>query len=95
MFTIILWSLFIAGIVAGRIFRNRRSIRLVGSRTMPTVLVLLFLFGAEIGSDKLLMGSLPELGVGAAVMAVACVTGSVLFSVLVYRLVKNRIGGRR
>lgn len=95
MFAIILWSLFIVGIAVGRIFRDRRAIRLVGSFTMPAVLILLFLFGAEIGSDKLLMGSLPELGVGAVVMAVACVIGSVVFSALVYRIVKNRIGSGR
>lgn len=95
MFTLILWTLFIAGIVVGRLFRRRRGVRLVGTWTMPTVLLLLFLFGAQIGSDEVLMESLPRLGAGAALIAVACVSGSVVFSVLVYRLVKNKIKAGR
>ncbi|MCM1331859.1 MAG: lysine exporter LysO family protein [Bacteroides sp.] len=91
MFTAILWTLFISGIVIGRIFRKNRGVRLAGSWTMPTVLLLLFLFGAEIGSDERIMLSLPQLGAKAATMAVACVAGSVFLSGLVYRIVKNRI----
>lgn len=95
MFTLILWTLFIAGIVVGRLFRRRRGVRLLGTWTMPTVLLLLFLFGAQIGSDEVLMESLPRLGAGAALIAVACVSGSVVFSALVYRLVKNKIKAGR
>ena len=95
MFTLILWTLFIAGIVVGRLFRRRCGVRLVGTWTMPTVLLLLFLFGAQIGSDEVLMESLPRLGAGAALIAVACVSGSVVFSALVYRLVKNKIKAGR
>lgn len=84
-----------SGIIVGRFFRNCRWIRIAGSKTMPTVLLLLFLFGADIGSDDVIMRSLPDLGAWAAVMAVACVTGSVLFSVAIYRFVRNRIGQRR
>jgi len=58
---------------------------------MPTVLLLLFLFGAEIGADERVMLSLPTLGSMAVVMAVSCVAGSVILSGLVYRMIRNRI----
>ena len=89
MFTAILWTLFLSAIVFGRLFRKNSVVRRLGSLTMPTVLLLLFLFGSEIGSDERVMLSLPTLG--ARAVAVACVAGSVILSGLVYRMIRNRI----
>ncbi len=89
MFTAILWTLFLSAIVFGRLFRKNSVVRRLGSLTMPTVLLLLFLFGSEIGSDERVMLSLPTLGARAVVMA--CVAGSVILSGLVYRMIRNRI----
>lgn len=91
MFTAILWTLFLSGIVFGRLFIKNRVVRQMGSLTMPTVLLLLFLFGSEIGSDERVMLSLPTLGARALLMAVSCVAGSVILSGLVYRMIRNRI----
>ena len=91
MFTAILWTLFLSAIVFGRLFRKNSVVRRLGSLTMPTVLLLLFLFGSEIGSDERVMLSLPTLGARAVVMAVACVAGSVILSGLAYRMIRNRI----
>lgn len=75
MFTIIL--LMLTGMLAGFLFRRKR---LTGISKIITLLIwlLLFLLGNEVGGNEAIVKGLHTLGIEAAVLTLAAVTGSVL-----------------
>ena len=92
MFTVIL--LMLAGIAAGVLLRRRLKLRV---QPVITVLIwaLLFLLGAEVGSDERIISALHTLGAEALLLAAAGTLGSVLAAWGLWRLVQQQKGGRR
>jgi uncharacterized membrane protein YbjE (DUF340 family) len=81
-FAIALWvvGLFAFGSWSGWALRNRKSmLTVVGKLTTGLVLVLLFLLGYSVGNSPVVFDSLDVIGVGALLIAIAAVAGSVTF----------------
>jgi uncharacterized membrane protein YbjE (DUF340 family) len=76
----------IAGMLLGFALRGRRQANL-SKVTLGVILVLIFSLGFSIGSNNDLLGSLPEVGLSAAV--IACLT--ILFSVVLVNAVRKAV----
>lgn len=68
------------GLVIGRFMRGHTALRFVSQVTMAGVAGLLFVMGAQIGSDSAVIAVLPTLGGKAVVFAACSIIGGVLFS---------------
>lgn len=83
-----------AGVGAGWLLRKWRPLRFSGKAVTLVIWLMLFLLGLEVGSNRDLAGGLSSLGLQALLFAAAGICGSVLASVILYRLVfrKGRSG---
>ena len=68
------------GIAIGYLARKQRWVRAVGSTTMITIVVLLFVMGGEIGGNEVVMSNLVGLGGEALLIAVAATLGSLIMA---------------
>ena len=84
MFTVI--SVILFGVVAGYIFRNISFLQKIEKSISWTIFLLLFVLGLSIGSNPLIVEKLWSFGWQAAVFAVLTITGSLLASLMVFRL---------
>lgn len=69
-----------AGIAIGRVWRGGQGLKHVSKATLAGVALLLFIMGAQIGSDQEVLGNLPTLGGKALVFAVLSIAGAVIAS---------------
>lgn len=93
MFNVLI--LLVVSAIAGYALRNFTRLRPILSKTTTlTVLVLLIVFGVNIGSNKEIISNLQYDGIKAVVIALFGVAGSVMVTSL-YRFVQNRKGGAR
>lgn len=84
MFKII--AIMFAGIAIGYLLRNVRKVKAVGTTTMITIVVLLFVMGGEIGNNELVVRNLVGLGGEALLIAVAATLGSVVAARIIYNI---------
>lgn len=84
MFFIFLF--FISGIAVGIFLRRFPNITILGKLVSITIVVLLFLLGLSVGKNEAIMSNLSTIGLQAFIITGAAVAGSVLMSMLVYRL---------
>ncbi len=84
MFTVI--SIMFAGTVIGRLLRNTGIPGKMGRPISYTILLLLFLLGISIGTDKNITAHLATLGRQALFLSLAATTGSVLAGWAVYHM---------
>lgn len=82
MFTII--SIMFIGIGIG--MRNVQMLQKVEKSASLTILLLLFVLGVSIGSNRLIVDNLGRFGWQAAVLASLSITGSMLASLMVFHL---------
>lgn len=85
MFTVI--GTMFAGAILGYLLKNRKFLKFVPNGTMITIIILLFVMGAEIGGNKEVMGNIVSLGSQGVLISSAATLGSVLLSWVVYFLV--------
>ncbi|MFS2585607.1 LysO family transporter [Bacteroides uniformis] len=78
MFTII--SIMFIGIGIGYLMRNVQMLQKVEKSASLTILLLLFVLGVSIGSNRLIVDNLGRFGWQAAVLASLSITGSMLAS---------------
>ena len=90
MFKII--AIMFLGIAIGYLVRKQRWVSAVGTTTMITIVVLLFVMGGEIGGNKVVMSNLVGLGGEALLIAVAATLGSVVAARIIYKSFFNREG---
>ena len=76
----------IAGVCAGFAGRRIKALSHIGKAVSVTVFVMLFFLGMEIGADRQVLENISELGFRALVLALAGVAGSVLLSMILYRV---------
>lgn len=69
-----------AGALIGRYIRGKRVLQYVGKTTLAGVAGLLFVMGAQIGSDPEVLSNLPLLGGKALVFALLSIAGAVVLS---------------
>lgn len=69
-----------AGALIGRLLREKRALKHVSNLTLAGVAGLLFVMGAQIGSDPEVLSNLPLLGGKAVVFAVLSIVGAVTLS---------------
>ena len=84
MFTII--SIMFIGIGIGYLMRNVQMLQKVEKSASLTILLLLFVLGVSIGSNRLIVDNLGRFGWQAAVLASLSITGSMLASLMVFHL---------
>lgn len=84
MFTVI--SVIVAGVVAGYLFKRVAFLQKVEKSISWTVLLLLFVMGVSIGSNPLIVDNLWNFGGQAALFALLTIVGSLLASLMVFRL---------
>ncbi|KAF0198057.1 MAG: Uncharacterized protein FD169_120 [Bacillota bacterium] len=68
------------GALIGRFLRGKLVLKHVNKATVTGVAGLLFVMGAQIGSDPDVLSNLPLLGYRATVFAVLSITGAVMLS---------------
>ena len=83
MFTII--SIMFIGIGIGYLMRNVQMLQKV-EKSASLTLLLLFVLGVSIGSNRLIVDNLGRFGWQAAVLASLSITGSMLASLMVFHL---------
>ena len=83
MFKII--AIMFLGIAIGYLARKQRWVKAVGSTTMITIVVLLFVMGGEIGGNEVVMSNLVGLGGEALLIAVAATLGSLIMARIIYK----------
>lgn len=91
MFGII--AIMFCGIAVGYVSRRAKCVGRVSLTTMATIVSLLFLMGAGIGSDDNVIDNLSSLGGEALAIAAAGVLGSVVAARIVWSAVYGRKGG--
>ena len=84
LFTII--SIMFIGIGIGYLMRNVQMLQKVEKSASLTILLLLFVLGVSIGSNRLIVDNLGRFGWQAAVLASLSITGSMLASLMVFHL---------
>ncbi|MGN1221549.1 MAG: LysO family transporter [Candidatus Cryptobacteroides sp.] len=82
MFKVI--GIMLAGILIGWLLRNRKGLEWVSKGTMVTIVLLLFVMGIEIGSNRDVMSNILTLGGDALLISLAATLGSVLAASAVY-----------
>ena len=90
MFKII--AIMFLGIALGYLARKQRWVKAVGTTTMITIVVLLFVMGGEIGGNEVVMGNLVGLGGEALLIAVAATLGSLVMARIIYKAFFKREG---
>ena len=85
LFFTIISNLFI-GIVIGYLLLNVQMLQNVEKSASLTILLLLFVLGVSIGSNRLIVDNLGRFGWQAAVLASLSITGSMLASLMVFHL---------
>ena len=76
----------VAGLVFGYFLLGKKSVNL-GRVTVGVIVVLIFSLGFSVGSNDVLLESLPRVGLGSLVIALS----SVLFSVVLVALVRRKV----
>lgn len=72
-------GVMILGIVLGYLIRKKsRAITLNSKLTMWAIYILLFLLGVSIGTNEIIVKSLPTLGLQALLISVSCILGSII-----------------
>lgn len=79
----------ILGIISGYIFRRIEFLQKVEKSISVTILVLLFMLGLSIGSNKLIIKNLGEFGSQAIILAVLSLTGSILITTLIIKMFRK------
>ena len=74
------------GVLIGYLFRNHDATRKTEKTISLTIFTMLFILGLSVGSNQGIVTHLYEYGTQAAVLAVFGLTGSILFSGIVWRL---------
>jgi hypothetical protein len=79
--------LLFSGIAIGRLIHQKtRIIGLFDRLTVYAIWILLFLLGLSIGKNPDIMGNLSSLGLSAFTITLFALLGSILLSVITYRL---------
>lgn len=68
----------LAGVLLGRLLKDRKLPDWLSGGTMLTIVLLLFVMGVEIGSNREVVENLLPLGGNALIISVAATLGSVL-----------------
>ena len=71
-------------------FLRRRRFAWTGRLSVFLIWLLLFLLGLEAGGNRMVMQSLPSLGLEALGVAVACAAGSCVMALLLWTFVRKR-----
>lgn len=89
----VIFAVLFGGILSGRLLRGRR-LGFVQPAITAIIWLLLFLLGAEVGSDPAVVGGLATLGVAASAVFALSVAGSIAASWLLWRhICRHRSGG--
>ncbi|HSL93261.1 MAG TPA: LysO family transporter [Bacillota bacterium] len=86
-----MWQIILAllgGLALGKAVARFGKERLAARFTLAGVMLLLFVMGAQIGSNPDVLNELPRIGAQAALMSVLCVIGALTLSLPLRRVKK-------
>jgi uncharacterized membrane protein YbjE (DUF340 family) len=86
-----MWQIILAllaGLLLGKAVSRFGKERLAGKFTLAGVMLLLFIMGAQIGSNPDVLRELPRIGAQAILMATLCVLGGLTLSLPLRRVKK-------
>lgn len=75
-------AVMLAGILAGRLLRNKFPASFISPALMASILLLLFLMGASIGSNQEIILNLPAIGASSLILMLFCAAGSIAAAML-------------
>lgn len=77
----------LAGILIGRIFRDKSFVKISGKLIFLIVLILLFLMGITIGTNDEIISNLGSLGVEAFIITAGALAGTIAGATLLWHFV--------
>ena len=83
-------GIMLTGILVGFLLRSKK-IGLIHQLITTLIWLLLFLLGAEVGTNETLVKQFGKLGFEAFLLAAAATFGSVCFAGLLWMLVRNKV----
>lgn len=87
---IIIIALLVVGIVLGRTGKKYPVTSFISKKMSLTVLLILFVFGIKIGSDRNLISKIGQLGLSAFVLSTITIIGSCTCAMLISRYFAKR-----
>ena len=82
---LIVIAIMALGMILGYFFRNSTKVKIRTEKlTKYVIFVLLFVMGISIGGNKVIMESLPILGLQSLIITLGALVGSILLAWLVY-----------
>lgn len=85
-------AILASGVIVGYLLRDNHLVKRFSGALMPTIILLLFVMGVEIGGNDEVVRNLHILGGEALLIALAAVAGSLLLAKVVYCLFFARRG---
>lgn len=76
-------GIMLAGVLLGRLFKDSRFPKWIASGSILTIVLLLFVMGVELGSNRNLVENIIPLGGNALIISLAATFGSVIAAVAV------------
>lgn len=77
----------LAGILIGRLFRDKSFVKFSGKLIFPIVLALLFLMGITIGTNNDIISNLGTLGVEAFIITAGALIGTLVGAKLLWHFI--------
>jgi uncharacterized membrane protein YbjE (DUF340 family) len=85
MTSLVVITLFAAGIITGRFFRKKDTVRKDIDRLVTwAVYLLLFLLGISVGINDKILNDFSKIGYTAVLLTIGAVSGSILLAAVVY-----------
>ncbi|MGM9735446.1 MAG: LysO family transporter [Candidatus Cryptobacteroides sp.] len=91
MFSVI--AIMFAGVLLGWLLKGKDFLKHIPTGTMVTIVLLLFVMGVEIGSNRTIVDNILNLGTEALLISMAATLGSILAASGVFLLIKRRHSG--
>ena len=87
MISLLVVLLFVVGIIVGRLFRNKQTIRKNIDRLVSVaIFILLFLLGISVGINDKIIADFSNIGYNAIILTLGAVLGSLILAKVVYSL---------
>lgn len=79
------FAVIIGGIITGYLLRRIPDLKIVGHLITVFIFLLLFSLGITVGKNDMILNNLHTIGLQALIITIGAVSGSILFTVIIYR----------
>ena len=78
------FAAIIGGTIVGYLLRRFPDLKFIGRLITISIFLLLFSLGIAVGKNDIILNNLHSIGLQALIITVGTVTGSILFTVIIY-----------